>query len=209
MPFTGEWKNEVLNAGLRGEKPTLWAKFVGAFSASAATKPSAESAIGSTIEAAGNAWTNGQVLVFQVLSGGAGLVATRPYYIVGRAAGAAVLRAAARNVTAGAKGVAGEALLRSAAALLSSGGKASGGNVIMRGAARVIGQGRKSGIGTALLRGAARLLGGSAPPPVEELPVLFAGGASAPSIAAGGVSEPVVYGSGHSSRVLDAEGGAQ
>lgn len=84
QPATGEMKNEMLNAGLRETAPAKAAKWVGAFSAAAATAVEASAA--STVIKKANSLTNGEVLVFTVISGGAGLVALRPYYIVGRTA---------------------------------------------------------------------------------------------------------------------------
>jgi len=77
MPLTGEAANIALNA--------LWHttnRFVGAASLAAATAVE-NSAAGTVIKKA-NALSNGNVLYFSVLSGGTGLVALRPYYVVGR-----------------------------------------------------------------------------------------------------------------------------
>ena len=77
MPVTGECKNIGLNA--------MWhttARWVGAFSASVATAVEA-SAIGSKIKKT-QSLANGSLIYFSVLSGGAGLVALRPYYVINK-----------------------------------------------------------------------------------------------------------------------------
>jgi hypothetical protein len=76
MPVTGEQKNIGLNA--------MWHttnRWVGAMTASAATAVEA-SAVGKQIKKT-QSLKNGNVLYFSVLSGGAGLVALRPYYVIG------------------------------------------------------------------------------------------------------------------------------
>lgn len=77
MPITGESANIMLNALLHTVN-----RFVGAAALAAATAVEA-SAAGTVIKKT-NTLTNGNVLYFSVLSGGAGLVALRPYYVVGR-----------------------------------------------------------------------------------------------------------------------------
>jgi len=76
MPCTGEAKNVGLNA--------MWhnsVRWIGAYSSSVATAVEA-SVAGKQIKKA-QSLKNGNVVYFSVLSGGAGLVALRPYYVIG------------------------------------------------------------------------------------------------------------------------------
>jgi len=79
MPATGEQKNIGLNA--------MWHttnRWIGALTSAAAVAVEA-SAASTKIKKTANGLANGNVLYFSVLSGGAGLVALRPYYVVGAA----------------------------------------------------------------------------------------------------------------------------
>lgn len=83
MPNTGEGKNIMLNALYHTTN-----RYVGAGEAAAAT-PVEASAAGTVIKKT-NTLTNGQMIYFSVVSGGAGtstvpgIVALRPYYVIGR-----------------------------------------------------------------------------------------------------------------------------
>jgi hypothetical protein len=79
MPWTGEQKTIALNAAWH-----TTARWVGAMEASAAAAVEASTA-GTKIKKTANGLANGNVVYFSVLSGGAGLVALRPYYVVGAA----------------------------------------------------------------------------------------------------------------------------
>jgi hypothetical protein len=77
MPNTGEGKNIMLNALYHTTN-----RYVGGGTASAAT-PVEASAIGSVIKKT-QSLANGTLLYFSVLSGGTGLVALRPYYVINK-----------------------------------------------------------------------------------------------------------------------------
>jgi hypothetical protein len=80
MPVTGEQANIGLNA--------MWHtanRWVGAAQTSVATAVEA-SAAGTKIKKA-QALANGNIIYFTVISGGLGLVALRPYYVIEKAAG--------------------------------------------------------------------------------------------------------------------------
>jgi hypothetical protein len=79
MPWTGEQKTIALNASWH-----TTARWVGAMEAAAAAAVEASTA-GTKIKKTANGLANGNVVYFPVLSGGAGLVALRPYYVVGAA----------------------------------------------------------------------------------------------------------------------------
>jgi hypothetical protein len=79
MPWTGEQKNIAQNASWH-----TTARWVGAMEAAAAAAVEASTA-GTKIKKTANGLANGNVVYFSVLSGGAGLVALRPYYVVGAA----------------------------------------------------------------------------------------------------------------------------
>jgi hypothetical protein len=79
-PATGECKNIGLNA--------MWhttARWVGAMTASAAVAVEG-SAIGHKVKKTAHGLKNGEVIYFSVVSGGAGVVALRPYYVIEEAA---------------------------------------------------------------------------------------------------------------------------
>lgn len=80
MPCTGELKTIAMNAAWH-----TTARWVGAMEAAAAVAVEA-SAIGSKIKKTAHGLKNGNVIYFSVLSGGAGLVALRPYYVIEEAA---------------------------------------------------------------------------------------------------------------------------
>lgn len=79
MPVTGEGKNIALNALWRTPQ-----RFLGGAEASTATTVEASGA-GSVIKKT-QSLANGNLIYFPVLSGGAGLVALRLYYVVGKTA---------------------------------------------------------------------------------------------------------------------------
>lgn len=76
MPWTGEQKTIALNASWH-----TTARWVGAMEASAAVAVEASTA-GTKIKKTANGLAAGTVIYFSVLSGGAGLVALRPYYVL-------------------------------------------------------------------------------------------------------------------------------
>lgn len=80
MPATGEAKNIGLTAMWKTTQ-----RFVGGGTNSAAQTVESSTA-GKTINKTGNSLANGNLVYFTVISGGKGLVALRPYYVVGKAA---------------------------------------------------------------------------------------------------------------------------
>jgi hypothetical protein len=82
MPFTELGKNLMLDA-LRGTNPTTPITHTGAFDADPTITAATAQATGDTITKAAHGLANGNLVVLSALVGGTGLLATKPYFVIG------------------------------------------------------------------------------------------------------------------------------